>query len=119
MPLARLPAYEPPLRVCFSCDINVRWQLETDPAKTSEVEVTFMPDGPTRTRVELTHRHLDRHGDGWEHMRAMLSAQAGASPDSPTSPLNADTHRQQPARPHRLPPHHPAIAPATRERGTV
>ncbi len=66
---ARVLAYEPPLRVCFSWDIDVRWQLETDPAKTSEVEVTFTPDGPTRTRVVLTHRHLDRHGDGWEHMR--------------------------------------------------
>jgi uncharacterized protein YndB with AHSA1/START domain len=66
---ARVLAYEPPHRVCFSWDINLRWQLETDPAKTSEVEVTFTPDGPGRTRVVLTHRHLDRHGDGWESMR--------------------------------------------------
>jgi uncharacterized protein YndB with AHSA1/START domain len=66
---ARVLAYDPPHRVCFSWDINLRWQLETDPAKASEVEVTFIPDGPARTRVVLTHRHLDRHGDGWESMR--------------------------------------------------
>ena len=66
---ARVLAYDPPHRVCFSWDINLRWQLETDPAKASEIEVTFTPDGPARTRVVLTHRHLDRHGDGWEAMR--------------------------------------------------
>ena len=66
---ARVLAYDPPRRVCFSWDINLRWQLEADPAKTSEVEVTFSPAGSGRTRVVLTHRHLDRHGDGWESMR--------------------------------------------------
>jgi len=66
---ARVLAYEPPTLVRFSWDINVQWQLEPDPAKTSEVEVTFTADGPERTHVVLTHRHLDRHGDGWEGMR--------------------------------------------------
>jgi uncharacterized protein YndB with AHSA1/START domain len=66
---ARVLAYEPPSRVCFSWDINLRWQLETDPAKASEIEVTFTEDGPDRTRVVLTHRNLDRHGEGWEAMR--------------------------------------------------
>ena len=66
---SRVLAYEPPSRVCFSWDINLRWQLETDPAKASEIEVTFSEDGPERTRVVLTHRHLDRHGEGWEAMR--------------------------------------------------
>jgi uncharacterized protein YndB with AHSA1/START domain len=66
---ARVLAYEPPSRVCFSWDINLRWQLETDPAKASEIEVTFTADGPDRTRVMLTHRNLDRHGEGWEAMR--------------------------------------------------
>jgi uncharacterized protein YndB with AHSA1/START domain len=66
---SRVLAYDPPRRVCFSWDISLRWQLESDPARTSEIEVTFTPDGPARTRVVLTHRHLDRHGDGWESMR--------------------------------------------------
>ena len=66
---ARVLAYDPPHRVCFSWDINLQWQLETDPAKASEIEVTFTEDGPARTRVVLTHHHLDRHGEGWEAMR--------------------------------------------------
>jgi uncharacterized protein YndB with AHSA1/START domain len=66
---SRVLTYEPPRRVCFSWDISLSWELETDPAKTSEIEVTFTPEGPGRTRVVLTHRHLDRHGDGWESMR--------------------------------------------------
>ncbi|MEO6702762.1 MAG: SRPBCC family protein [Jatrophihabitantaceae bacterium] len=66
---ARILAYEPPKRVCFSWDINTRWQLEDDPTKTSEVDITFIAQGISRTRVVLTHRHLDRHGEGWQAMR--------------------------------------------------
>jgi len=69
VPLARVLAYDPPHRVRFSWDLNLHWQLETDPARTSEVEVIFTSDGPNRTRVALTHRHLDRHGEGWQAMR--------------------------------------------------
>jgi len=71
---ARVLAYDPPHRVCFSWDINLRWQLEPDPAKTSEVEVTFSAEEPSRTRVVLTHRHLERHGEGWEQMRDAVSS---------------------------------------------
>ena len=39
------------------------------PARTSEVEIAFTEVTPARTRVVLTHRHLDRHGEGWEGMR--------------------------------------------------
>jgi uncharacterized protein YndB with AHSA1/START domain len=74
---ARVLAYEPPERVVFSWDISLQWQIETDPARTSEVEVRFVPDGPARTRVELEHRHLDRHGDGWEEMRTAVGSQNG------------------------------------------
>ena len=66
---SRVLAYEPPDRVVFSWDINPEWKLETDPAKTSEIEVTFTADGPERTHVVLLHRNLDRHGTGWEGMR--------------------------------------------------
>lgn len=63
---ARVLAYEPPTRVVFSWDIGPTWQVETEPENTSEVEVTFTAEGPERTRVELEHRNLDRHGPGWE-----------------------------------------------------
>src|SRR5690349_23126948 len=63
---ARVLAYEPPTRVVFSWDISPQWQIETDLEKTSEVEVRFISQGPERTIVELEHRNLDRHGEGWE-----------------------------------------------------
>jgi uncharacterized protein YndB with AHSA1/START domain len=66
---SRVLAYEPPVRVCFSWDINLQWQLETDLSRTSEVEIVFTELSSNRTHVTLTHRHLDRHGEGWEAMR--------------------------------------------------
>ena len=65
---ARVLSYEPPDRVVISWDIGPQWQIETDLEKTSEVEVRFVSEAPERTRVELEHRNLDRHGDGWQGM---------------------------------------------------
>jgi len=74
---ARVLAYEPPARVVFSWDIGPTWQIETDPDHTSEVEVRFTADGPDRTRVVLEHRHLDRHGPGWEAVRDGIEGDGG------------------------------------------
>jgi uncharacterized protein YndB with AHSA1/START domain len=70
-------AYEPPDRVVFSWDISPHWQLVADPDEASEVEVRFVPETPERTRVELEHRNLDRHGDGWEGVRAGVESAGG------------------------------------------
>jgi uncharacterized protein YndB with AHSA1/START domain len=74
---ARILAFEPPDRVVFSWDISPRWQLETDPDLTSEVEVRFFAEAPQRTRVELEHRNIDRHGPGWESVRDGVDNEAG------------------------------------------
>lgn len=66
---ARILAYDPPNRVVFSWDIGPTWQVESDPDLTSEVEVRFTAETPNRTRIELEHRHIDRHGPGWESVR--------------------------------------------------
>jgi uncharacterized protein YndB with AHSA1/START domain len=74
---ARVLACEPPGRIVFSWDISPQWQIETDPARSSEVEVRFVEESPQRTRVELEHRHLDRHGAGWEGARAGVESEGG------------------------------------------
>ena len=63
---ARVLAFDPPHRVVFSWDISPQWSIVDDPAQTSEVEVRFFAETRDRTRVELEHRHLDRHGAGWQ-----------------------------------------------------
>ncbi len=74
---ARILAFEPPDRVVFSWDISPRWQLEADQSHTSEVEVRFVAETPERTRLELEHRHLDRHGPGWESIQDSVDGDAG------------------------------------------
>jgi uncharacterized protein YndB with AHSA1/START domain len=74
---ARMVAYEPPERIVFAWDISPSWQIETDLSHASEVEIRFIAETDDRTRVELEHRHLDRHGDGWEGVRAGVEGDAG------------------------------------------
>jgi len=74
---ARVLAYEPPHRFVISWDVSVQWRLETDPDKTSEVEVRFVELDGDHTRVELEHRNIERHGPGWEEMRDAVGSPGG------------------------------------------
>jgi uncharacterized protein YndB with AHSA1/START domain len=74
---ARVLTFEPPNRVVFSWDLSPQWQIEPDLEKTSEVEVRFISETPHRTRVELEHRNLDRHGEGWESTRDAVDSDGG------------------------------------------
>jgi uncharacterized protein YndB with AHSA1/START domain len=74
---SRVLVFDPPIRIVFSWDIGPTWQLETDPSKTSEVEVRFIAESDNRTRVELEHRHLKRHGDGWHSVFDGVDGDAG------------------------------------------
>jgi hypothetical protein len=63
--------------VVFSWDIGPQWQIETDPELTSEVEVRFIAESDTRTSVELEHRHIDRHGPGWQSLADGIAGDQG------------------------------------------
>jgi hypothetical protein len=63
--------------VVLSWNISPHWQIETDPAKVSEWEVRFVAETPERTRVEIEHRNLDRHGEGWEGVREGVDGDQG------------------------------------------
>jgi uncharacterized protein YndB with AHSA1/START domain len=73
----RVLAFDPPNTIAFSWDIGPDWQVASDLSRTSEVEVTFAADGEHRTRVSLVHRHIERHGAGWESLREGLDAPDG------------------------------------------
>jgi uncharacterized protein YndB with AHSA1/START domain len=74
-PWARVLAYEPPSRLMISWDFTPQWEIQTE--KTSEVDIRFIFDTQDRTRVELEHRGLDRHGEGWEGMREAVQGDYG------------------------------------------
>jgi uncharacterized protein YndB with AHSA1/START domain len=74
---ARVLAYERPHRVLFSWDISPHWQIESDIDRASEVEVRFIAETATRTRVQLEHRNLDRHGQDWEALRDGVGGNEG------------------------------------------
>jgi len=73
----RVLTFDPPHTIAFSWDIGPDWRVTADLARVSEVEVTFADEGESRTRVTLVHRHIDRHGEGWESLRAGLDAAGG------------------------------------------
>ena len=70
-------AFEPPDRIIVSWDISPYWQIETDPDHTSEVEIRFVAETPQRTRLDLEHRNIERHGPGWEGVRDGVADDAG------------------------------------------
>jgi len=74
---ARVLAYDPPNRLVLSWDISPRWQIETDPDRTSEWEVRFTAEAENRTRVDIEHRNLERHGEGWEGVRLGVDSDQG------------------------------------------
>jgi len=76
---ARVLAHDPPHRVVFSWDISPQWRIEEDPDNTSEVEVRFVVETPQRTRLELEHRNIDRHGPGWQGVAGGVADDSGWS----------------------------------------
>ena len=52
----------------------------------------FTAEGPDRTLVELEHRNIDRHGEGWERMR-----DAVGSPDGWNLERYAEAARRAPS----------------------
>jgi DNA-binding transcriptional ArsR family regulator/uncharacterized protein YndB with AHSA1/START domain len=74
---ARVLAYDPPNSMVLSWDIGPNWQIEDEPARTSEWEVRFIAETAQRTRIEIEHRHLERHGEGWQGVRDGVADEQG------------------------------------------
>ena len=67
--------WEPPHRLLLAWQITADWRY--DLTLQTEVEVTFVADGPGRTRLELEHRHLDRYRDQAGVMRSIFDSEGG------------------------------------------
>ncbi len=70
-------AWDPPRRFIMAWQITAQWQFQPDLAKSSEVEVIFTELGDGRTRVDLEHRHFERHGEGGPAMRLGVDSPNG------------------------------------------
>jgi uncharacterized protein YndB with AHSA1/START domain len=66
---------EPPRRLVLAWQIDGRWQY--DPELVTEVDVRFIAESATRTRVELEHRDLERFGDHADGVRAAFTSPGG------------------------------------------
>ena len=69
-------AWDAPNRVVLSWHLDGNWQFDPDPAHASEVEVKFVAESPSRTRVELEHRGLER-ANAAEQLRAGIDSDQG------------------------------------------
>lgn len=70
-------AWQPPYRLLLTWQVSPGWTREENPDRGSQIEVTFTPEGPDVTRVDLTHRHLERYGQDAERMRRILDGKGG------------------------------------------
>jgi uncharacterized protein YndB with AHSA1/START domain len=66
-------AWEPYSRLVLSWDINADWQ--PDPTLKTEIELRFIAESRSRTRVELEHRHLERYGARRDEMRHIFDTE--------------------------------------------
>jgi uncharacterized protein YndB with AHSA1/START domain len=69
--------WEPPQRLVLAWQITHEWGYQPDLAQSSEVEVRFSPEPDGQTRVDLEHRHLERHGAGGAAMRTAVDSPNG------------------------------------------
>lgn len=68
-------AYEPPERVVLAWQISTDWRF--DPTFTTEVEVRFIAEGESRTRVELEHRGLEAYREQAQPMHDVYDSPEG------------------------------------------
>lgn len=73
----RVLVWDPPNRIVHTWQLQGDWGYDPDPAKASEIEILFIAEGPNQTRVELTHRYFERHGDGADDVRRGVSSPGG------------------------------------------
>lgn len=73
----RVLVWEPPKRLVLSWQLQPDWQYSADASRASEVDFEFIAEGQGVTRLEFEHRHIERHGEGWENLRKGVDSPGG------------------------------------------
>jgi uncharacterized protein YndB with AHSA1/START domain len=73
--VGKVLVWEPPTRLVLAWQLDAGWTF--DSALITEVEIRFVRESDTATRVELEHRHLERMGDRADAVRQMIDAPDG------------------------------------------
>jgi len=73
----RVLVWDPPHRLVLAWQITHEWGYEPDLAKSSEVDIRFTAEPGGKTRVDLEHRHFERHGAGGASMRTAVDSSGG------------------------------------------
>ena len=69
--------WDPPHRFVLAWQITHDWGYQPDLAQSSEVEIRFTPTDEGGTRVDLEHRHFERHAAGAVSMRTAVDSPGG------------------------------------------
>jgi uncharacterized protein YndB with AHSA1/START domain len=67
--------WQPPQRLVLAWQLSADWQF--DPELVTEVEVRFIAESASTTRVELEHRNLQRMGEKAAHVRGLVDGPGG------------------------------------------
>jgi uncharacterized protein YndB with AHSA1/START domain len=72
-------AWEPPARVRLAWQLDADWQYDPDPARATQIDVQFIPEGDASTRVVLVHSGIEIHGDRAREVHAAIDSPGGWS----------------------------------------
>jgi uncharacterized protein YndB with AHSA1/START domain len=73
----RVLAVERPRRILLGWQLSPTFEYDPDPARATEVEVTFEAQGEASTRVTVEHRGFEVHGEAAAAMRDSVAGEGG------------------------------------------
>ena len=72
-------AVEPPGRLLLAWQLSPTFEYDPDPARATEIEVTFQAQGEASTRVTVEHRGFEVQGEAAGAMRDSVAGEGGWS----------------------------------------
>lgn len=73
----RVTVWNPPHQLAVFWQISPDRVPEPDPARSSDIEVRFITEGASQTRIEFEHRGFGRHGEGAAGYREAMGSEYG------------------------------------------